>query len=281
MAYKLIGEYPFDKPHEFVGLPELNHGTNATLEDRSFQHADNSFEKIGLWVQEVSADFSLAATTAQGPLHRDLYPHNFAQPSYMFACQSPNQEHRDRIAEFIRRAQLRSLQGLGLLRIYVPAAGIDRVAFVKLVHKQTQAKSYKRVRRTVKGPRAALALEGYVQSIKRGAERFKNAPDFQFNFIVSRSLAGPFSDDPISTGVLSDITTWEDFLKRGFVKTTDPDNPDRKAPRGKTGGQKANDNDDYADDPNFTVQGIVNNLPESLTGEPDKVTFLDFLPKSR
>lgn len=260
-------EYLIGRPYEHVGLPLLGHGQNATLEDRSVQHKDNSFDEVKLWVQEISADFSLAATTAQGPLKRDLYPHNFVQPSYTFSCQSPNQEHRARVAEFVRRSQLRSLQGLGLLRIYVPAAGLDRMTLTTSNHNnKTKKATTRRIVRNQKGARSQLALEGYIQSIPRGDERFVNAPDFQFNFIVSRSLAGPFQDDPISSLILGDVKTWQQLLAGDFINDPDKAKAAAKAVLEAKKAKNTEDSDDYE-----RTGDLSNNLQEVVQSFKDLV----------
>jgi len=240
-------EYLIGRPHEYVGLPRLGHGHNATLEDHSVRNKDGKFDMVKIFVQEVTADFTLSATSAQGPFKRDLYPHNFVQPSYTINCQSPNQEHRARVAEFIRRSQLRSMQGLGLLKLFIPAAGDNVVTIVRYVNKRTKRTSTSRIVRNQKGARSALALEGYVQNVARGAERFVNAPDYTFNFIVARSLAGPFQDDPVKTSSLTDVKTWNQLLTGNFV--TDPDSSkDNLVHTTDEVSSNTNDSDDYSRD---------------------------------
>lgn len=194
---------------------------------------------IPLWIQEIVADFELAGNTAQSMFKRDFYAHNFVQPTFSFRGQTFNQAQAGYMSEFIREGQLDCVSergggdynSRGLLRIIVPGAGFipDRT---KIQDKPKPI--YRKFNRSQRGWRDHLDIVGYIQQTKRNHKRFEVATNWDFNFVVARMLAGPFTENAIQSEFLKNIPDWADIL-RGMKKNkafiTDPDDKDAKLPR--------------------------------------------------
>jgi hypothetical protein len=234
------------------------HGANAYLVDETLPDKP----QVPLWIQEITADFSLTGNTAQSMTKRDFYAHNFTQPSFNFRGQTFNEAQYGYLTEFIRRAQVRQLLEIGnpkgdwekrgFLRIVVPKAGfVPQRVRIRRKGKQGPV-TWRRKNRSQRGERDHMIITGYIKAIQRRHERFVNAPEWNFEFITARMLAGPFSDSPVRSEKLRDIKDWTEFLRGdGFVK--DPDSgKDEDKPKWRPPSFWGDDNDTDIDyDPNL------------------------------
>lgn len=143
---------------------KLANGANAFLED-------SRGNRIGMWVNDISADFSLAGSTAQGPTRRDFYPHNFTQPSVKIKGQTTNNYEYNRLAEFIRHTHRDALS--------VSSDGVI-VSFVLLTPDSVRQPA----RPIMRGRHRTVELTGFVRASKRGATRFVTAQDYELEFVV-------------------------------------------------------------------------------------------------
>lgn len=155
------------KPDE-GGLPRNR--ANAALEGY-----DGS--RIFLWVNEVEMDYGMGGTTGQSMLVRDWYSHNFIQPVFRISGQCPNQFEHQRLAEFIRWSHVTAINPKikdGQVKLWLFSKG-------------------KNTKRPIeRGSHHAFQAKGYIPKGTRLAERFINAPDFSFDFIVTK-INGSFS----------------------------------------------------------------------------------------
>lgn len=153
-------------------------GANAFLEDASGA-------RVGMWVNDISADFELAGSTAQGPTRRDFYPHNFSQPSIKIKGQTTNSYEYNRLAEFIRSTHRDALS--------VSSDGVI-VSFVCLMPSSVKQPN----RPVMRGRHRTVELTGFVKASKRGATRFVTAHEYELEFIVlaAKSFLG-LEDDII------------------------------------------------------------------------------------
>lgn len=152
---------------------ERREGANGLLRD-------SKGRSVGLWINDISADFSMVGSTAQSKRKRSFYPHNFAQPMLVIAGQTPNQYQHARLAEFIRKSQLEAtLSDLNVLQLTVLAGG--------------DAKA-----RTTRGRHIGIDVKGYIDRGTRTAEVGVQAPPFSFNFIITEAnkLLG-MDDEPV------------------------------------------------------------------------------------
>lgn len=146
-------------------------GSNAFLERTN--PSSGQGERVYLWVNEVTANFELAGTMAQSKRKRSFFAHNFVQPSLTIAGQTPNSFQYNRLAMFIRQNQLDATR-------LESGSVTDFLRFV-IWKKGASAK------RGHRGAHRPIDIEGYVKTISAGAERFVNAPDYGFEFIITRA----------------------------------------------------------------------------------------------
>jgi hypothetical protein len=143
---------------------EAINGANAYLED-----LDGN--RVWLWVNDISSDFSMVGSTGQSKKRRTFFPHNFAQPSVNISGQTPNQYQYNRLAEFVRKSQT------------------DVILHDQRVLKfRCIATPENTIRPIVKGGFQSIALDGYVKAMPRLAERWVNAPPYSFDFIVTYAI---------------------------------------------------------------------------------------------
>lgn len=132
-------------------------------------------ERVWLWINDITSDFAMSGTTAQSRNRREFFAHNFTQPSLNINCQTPNSYEYNRLGAFIRDAQLKGLSHQGqVLKFRVAPGGYSA--------NKNNVGSY-----TVKGKHEGLYVDGYILNAGRGAERWVNAPDYQFSFVISHA----------------------------------------------------------------------------------------------
>ncbi len=126
-------------------------------------------ERVWLWINDITSDFAMSGTTAQSHKRREFFAHNFTQPSLNINCQTPNSYEYNRLGAFIRDAQLKGLSHQGnVLKLRVAPGGYE-------------------AKKNVKGTHRGIYVDGYIINSVRGAERWVNAPDFQFSFVISHA----------------------------------------------------------------------------------------------
>lgn len=130
---------------------------------------DDMGHKRYMYIHDISMNFSLAGNYAQSPEFRAFYPRNFVQPRITIAGQTPSQADYGSLVEFIRDCQRQALAGKDFTtRLVIPGGGPGKESHKYVGH----------------------SLTGHIQRIDRKTERFVNAPEFQFEFIVVTADAG-------------------------------------------------------------------------------------------
>lgn len=141
---------------------ESRNGANAYLENVKGQ-------RVWLWVNDITSDFAMSGETAQSRNRREFFAHNFAQPSMTVNCQTPNSYEYNRLGEFIRDSHQKGFANQGhVLKFKLAPSGYGP-------------------HRTAKGIHSGIFVEGHILNASRGAERWVNAPDFQFSFAISKA----------------------------------------------------------------------------------------------
>ncbi len=186
---------------------------------------------IDLWVYEIASDFRMNGSRAQSAGHRDFYPRNFVQPSFMVRGQAPSNYQYNELAEFIRSTHLRAINYLG--DKYTPPAitfELDGSPTYRLPKRNAHDDIVQVVTRTAEGKRnlrgshLPMTLRGLVPKFGRGARRFEFAKDWEFEFVVTRSVDWLFNDQRYKARQLQ---SWSDQITKGAL--------DSYAQRGKTG----------------------------------------------
>ena len=128
-------------------------------------------EVNGLWLYDVSADFTLNGSIAQGPLTQDFYPHNLANPSITFKGQTPNSYEKLRLATFIRNMHVKSL---------ITSTGANQDTVLLAIKNKGQKHA-----RTQKGSPSNFHIYGIIENFDFSIERFTTAYDYSFTFVIS------------------------------------------------------------------------------------------------
>lgn len=184
-----------DRPPDSNGKDGRSHrrsGANGLL-----RAADG--QMVGLWVNGVDSDFSLGGSTAQGPTRRDFYAHNFVQPKLTISGQTTNNYEYNRLAAFIRRAQLQSIN------LDLPSGDIPPSALRMMIWTPSEVKNG----RTVRGRHSDIEVEGFIPMVRAGAERFVTAHSYQFDFVILAvyRMLPALSDRLVVPAQTSSITT--------------------------------------------------------------------------
>lgn len=213
--------------------PKAKPGTNNG--NLSFGRLDQGgtyreLKAFPIWIYDVTSDFALVGTTAQSPGKRDFYARNFSQPVYTMRGQTHNEFDYGRLIEFVRDAQEECVFGAKRTIMQVRLnghRGPDEVW-----HQPGTRNERKRpIIRNQRGRRPPLGAQGYVNTIRRAHTRFVNAPEYEFQFIIQRSLQGPFKDEKTPVHVLP--TNWNSFIRQGSTGfITDPDEILLNMPKG-------------------------------------------------
>lgn len=187
-------------------------------------------ESFPIWVYDLTSDFSLTGTTGQSVGKRDFYARNFNQPVYNFSGQTHNEHDYGRLVEFVRDAQEACVFSPKRTIMQVLING-HRGADEVILHPGTDRARRAPIVRGQRGRRPPLGVQGYVNTIRRAHKRWVNAPEYQLQFIIQRSLQGPFRDERTPVHVLP--TNWNAFIKQGSTGfITDPDQVLLNAPKG-------------------------------------------------
>jgi len=141
---------------------------------------DSTGKRRYMWVHNIQMSFQVAGSYAQSAKFRAWYPRNFQQPTVQISGQTANQEQYAGLVEFIRDSQRKALDTpvnpftmddpIFTTALVIPRAGPGHPGHVHQGH----------------------ALRGFINNIERTAERWVNAPEFQFTFTVVSATAGLF-----------------------------------------------------------------------------------------
>lgn len=218
-----------------------HHDVNASQKGASARLYNQVGDHISLWVYEVESGFEMAGTRAQSAQKRDFYPHNFVQPALKVRGQTANNYEFNRLSEFVRFAQRRG--------VFYGEHGLDRptIDFVLFGNGVKTARGHK-------GEHQALKLEGIIPTIPRGARRFEFAHDYEFDFIVTKSVSGLMKDEEYRARKL---LSWAEIVtpgSGGFV-------------------QRQNDDSGFTNDPDDNGVGRLLNYDHRVPRDPDLPQF--------
>lgn len=206
--------YPLDNRID-TGYDTLFHSGAASYKGRNARLTNPFSESIPLIIEEIETSFQMGGTTAQSAELRQFYPRNFVQPTLTVRGRMPNGFQYNRLASFVRVAQIaalgkRFLRHSGTVRTSKSGTYIPTMLFTV---NGSDDKLHAR-KRHWKGPHKPLRLEGYVKTIQAGAEHHNQAPPFEFEFVAAHShfsgSVGIYSDDR-SEG--TEILPWIDIFE--------------------------------------------------------------------
>lgn len=175
---------------------------------------------LNLWIEEASIDFSVSGTFGQSRWKREFFPRSFNQPILKLSGHMPNQKEYNKFAAFVRESHSEALsinpftgtnatERTTIKTKTYPNAPDIPLPTVSLIMKKDVIEGRLR---NQKGGRRGMKLEGYIKSIKAGAERFQYAPEFMIEFVIAASDGniGIYSDNLIAG---SKITDWMTLFK--------------------------------------------------------------------
>jgi hypothetical protein len=168
---------------------------------------------VHLWITEIQASFSQGGQFAQSARKRDWHGRNFVQPSFTITGQTASQQESARLAEFIRKCQQKSLRWESL----------DKMRNATKLVIRSGGDHHKK--------REPYVLYGHILKADRAARRWENAPDFQFDFLISYSYQGLFKQGKDTT--IRKLSKWMDVFREKGTFIEDPDSSlyfDRNAP---------------------------------------------------
>jgi hypothetical protein len=173
-------------------------------------------QQIDIWITQAQISLTTGGTFAQSPRLRQFFPRNFVQPVWTIQGIVPNSFQLQRLAEFIRRTQFAALNPVGLTtttthlcQFYIAEGHlgdlqqITQENFKKLGKRQKEWLNKHPQTVQGKGPHKAQKMQGYIQSFSRGAQKFINAPTYEFDFVVA-----------FSQGDLLVTQNWADIQKQ-------------------------------------------------------------------
>jgi hypothetical protein len=157
--------------------------------------ADNTH--VLLTLIAIETDLSLSGSRGQSPLQADFYARNFKQASFNLVMQGRSQYEVGRVAEFVHKAQRNAVSRGSLMKLMIPGGGI----------KHTAATNGNGMR----GVRQGLSMSGYVGSMPRVHKKHDPAPQYAFDFVVSKMHTGIFEDQPYKAYKLA---TWSEIVDK-------------------------------------------------------------------
>lgn len=128
-----------------------------------------------LYAHEIGMNFQVGGSYAQSPQFRAWYPRNFIQPIIQVTGQTSSQADYAAIAEFIHKAQQKSLRWdnsdsrQNTIHMRIPST-----------HKHMDENHQ----------HTGHSVNGHIRQIQRLSERWINAPEFTFEFVVVTAHAG-------------------------------------------------------------------------------------------
>lgn len=207
---------PVDKGYA-VNLPNRPE-SNANEKRHTGYLEDQDGQRMYLWIHQIDSSFQIGGSAAQSARYRRWYPRNFVQPRFSLTGQCQNEAQYGLLCEFIRKCQDKSLR-------WDKPSG--RSHTVKLVLPGKEGHPYRRdYVETNKHSRQGYVLFGHIPAIKRTAERFVNAPEYSFEFLISFSHQGLFETKTTdSEAALRKLAPWMDIFHNKDRSTyqNDPD----------------------------------------------------------
>lgn len=153
--------------------------------------------ELPIWIEEMSADFSIQGVEAQSRRIRQFYPRAFQQPSLTITGRCANDRRFNEVAEFVRQSQVDALS------IAESPLALD-IPYLSTGKPERRHRGWR--------------VRGYIENIQAGAQRFNPAPSFQFKFVISYSQY----DESGNVGLIQDsrveaagreILTWLDVIQ--------------------------------------------------------------------
>jgi hypothetical protein len=199
--------------------PDLNgqlaNGANALLQTGAFAN--------GLWIHTVQSDFTLDGEFVQAALVRDWYPHNLGVPMLKFSGQTPNNYEKNRLAQFVRQSHIWAVRdatdsGTETLQLTMAASVGWENDYPVGGHK---------------GPHGIIDIKGYIDGFQFGADRFKTAYEYTFDFVIVKTLHWLGLEDELATQIpLSNIN--QKFQSVAATSTKTPTKTGKKTPSSAT-----------------------------------------------
>lgn len=202
-AWQYKGSIPVDRGWQ------VNAGhTKAKEGDYTVYLENQDGEGIYTFIHEVGAGYEMGGSYAQSARKRDWYPRSFTQARMSFTGRTANQAEYHKLVEFIRKTQDYSLR-------WRNESQDPTYATVKLMMPDS--------------PRyTGHSLRGHIPKIDRVAERFEFAPEYTFEFLISRADTGLFHTQTSKRDVqLRKLAPWMDIFVTNSQATwqANPDDP--------------------------------------------------------
>lgn len=159
-----------------VGSGPDESSANAYLQNRMNK------SKQSLWIYEFGSDFSASGSEGQSRMKKDYYQRFFTQPRYTLKGQTANQYEYQKLAKFIRQGMIMQVAGAPL-----QDGNPQFEAFVLRI----EGRESKGRNRNMRGGHAGWTLEGYIESVNTGGERFQFSPEYELTFVLANAVEGP------------------------------------------------------------------------------------------
>lgn len=191
-----------------------NKSADATNASGCLTDPDGQF--VYLWIHQIESGFQVGGQYAQSANKADWHARNFIQPRFKITGQTANQYEYNRLAEFIRVSQNKSLR-----------FGRDdsQSNTTKLVIYGAESNPTGVGSMPSKKGREPHVLYGHILNIERRATRFVNAPEYSFEFQIAFAYKGLFTQDRTASASLRRLAPWMDIFKN--VVTSLQDDPDK------------------------------------------------------
>jgi hypothetical protein len=208
-----------------VGTDQGYYVNHPNVPTRYTANADNSIgyledqdgKRLHLWITDIEMNFQVSGQYAQSHRYRQWYPRNFVQPRVMIQGQVANEADYGNLAEFIRITQRKALRW---------ASADDHMWSTNLHISSGGIQNHRR---------QGHSLNGHILNIQRTAERWVNAPTFQFEFVVVTAAAGLYhTQSTDASGAKNKIAKYMDPMAQQVNNTArngqsidwirDPDN---------------------------------------------------------
>ena len=196
--------------------------TNEILGDYNVEPSDNSknntpitlslpgdTDYISLYVENIGMDFQLSGSYAQSMLVRQFFTRNFVQPSIIVQGTMSNSFQYQRLAEFVRASHFSCL-----FPANANLNAADMFVGLSIPHKTYGPITDDKGNKYGLPYRSHLGhhYRGYITNITRGAEKFKNAPEYTFEFVVAYAYGDLYSmnhNTKVSYGSASIVAGFE------------------------------------------------------------------------
>lgn len=202
-AWQYKGSVPVDR-----GWQVQTNGIKADSTNYTIFLENQDGQELYIFIHQIDAGYEMGGSYAQSARKRDWYPRSFTQARMTFTGRTASQAEYHKLVEFIRKTQDYSLRWrnesqdptYGTVKLIMPASS-----------------RYK-----------GHNLRGHIPKIERISERFEFAPEFQFEFVISRADAGLFHTNTSSRDIqLRKLAPWMDIFvtKSQATWQANPDDP--------------------------------------------------------